>query len=112
MAKRGAVTVPHVNPDPFAVSGAEGEQASVHASKQAPEWPQLPGGRRVSVSYYFAPTTADALDAAAGELAAQARKRGAGRISKSDLVELAVVWALEDLERNGEKSLLGSLVKG
>jgi len=109
--KSGAVTVPKVNTDPLAVTTPEGEQAGMQASVQAPEWPQLPGGRRFSASYYFAESTIDALAAAVRQLGELASENKAGRVTKSDLVELAVVWALEDLKRNGEKSLLATLAR-
>jgi hypothetical protein len=76
-----------------------------------PDAPELPGGRRVGVSFYFGTETIDALEKGLRHLKDLAQDTDhRGRVSKSDLVELAVLWALADLEARGAGSALASLV--
>jgi len=74
--------------------------------------PALPEGRKGSVSFYFSPETNAQLEEAWFTLRQQAAAHDVAKskVSKSAIVELAVLAAIQDLEQNGDKSMLASIL--
>lgn len=66
---------------------------------------EIPEGNKEPISTYVTEETAAALDVAWAKLRRMARNRS--QVTKSAIVELALIAALRDLEEHGADSLLG-----
>jgi hypothetical protein len=97
---------PTVNPDLFAKTET-GEQADPQASKHTLGPVALPeSGSRAAVSYYFDDSTSLALAEGKVKLQGIAPAGRRSGITKSAIVELAVLAVLADLDAHGGDSWL------
>lgn len=87
-----------------------GKTAEKQASKPAEEArepaPAPPSGEKAKATLYFAPETIEALEAGWLQLRRLIQTERRNQISKSSIVETALLIALEDLKKKGEKSQL------
>ena len=74
------------------------------AAEEAREPAPAPSGEKAKVTLYFAPETVEALEAGWLQLRRLIQTERRNQISKSSIVETALLIALEDLKKKGERS--------
>lgn len=70
------------------------------------EMPEAPAGEKVKNTYYFSPDTAFDLDSVQLEL----RRLTGKRLSKSEVIEAAMILAFQDWRERGEQSEIAILL--
>lgn len=93
-------------------STAAGQQASTPVQQPDSAPAQQQASKPIKATFYFRPETAEALEEAWIKLRRTIGKTRQSQVSKSEIVETALLLALEDLEKNKDKSSIAGALAG
>lgn len=87
------------------------QQTSKPARRHTGKPAEAPEEERLKATYYLSPEALDALEEAWLQLRRMAGSEGRGRISKSAIVEAAILQAVQELEAKEDRSQLATRLK-